>query len=265
VVVTLGELELRGTLLATGEDVEIRGDAKRNHPVVAPAVREALDRTVDEKISDWSFGIRFEEGYRYRESMIGWLRAAYLVGSCHHSGSGGRPPAAGLDRSGSESKRVASATATCSPRTGCRPAFSIRVYLGTKLQVSSTRWGRMLSGGKPAARRRWLAWRTLRRLRFVPPRQLRHLQGRPGPRDRLRRRLPAGTLARIPDELSAVEATPLMCAGITTYNSLRRRSPNGRRRRSSAPSARARRSPRSSVASWRRRRRRVGVGSALSW
>ncbi len=32
---------------------------------------------------------------------------------------------------------------------------------------------------------------------------------------------PAGTLALIPDQLSAVEAAPLMCAGITTYNSLR--------------------------------------------
>jgi D-arabinose 1-dehydrogenase-like Zn-dependent alcohol dehydrogenase len=32
---------------------------------------------------------------------------------------------------------------------------------------------------------------------------------------------PAGALARIPDGLSAVEAAPLLCAGITTYNSLR--------------------------------------------
>jgi D-arabinose 1-dehydrogenase-like Zn-dependent alcohol dehydrogenase len=31
----------------------------------------------------------------------------------------------------------------------------------------------------------------------------------------------AATLAKVPDELSAVEAAPLMCAGITTYNSLR--------------------------------------------
>jgi D-arabinose 1-dehydrogenase-like Zn-dependent alcohol dehydrogenase len=31
----------------------------------------------------------------------------------------------------------------------------------------------------------------------------------------------AGTLARIPDRLSAVEAAPLMCAGVTTFNSLR--------------------------------------------
>jgi len=31
----------------------------------------------------------------------------------------------------------------------------------------------------------------------------------------------AGAVARIPDELSAVEAAPLLCAGITTYNSLR--------------------------------------------
>jgi D-arabinose 1-dehydrogenase-like Zn-dependent alcohol dehydrogenase len=32
---------------------------------------------------------------------------------------------------------------------------------------------------------------------------------------------PAGALALIPEELSAVEAGPLMCAGVTTYNSLR--------------------------------------------
>jgi D-arabinose 1-dehydrogenase-like Zn-dependent alcohol dehydrogenase len=32
---------------------------------------------------------------------------------------------------------------------------------------------------------------------------------------------PAGTLARIPNELSADEAAPLMCAGVTTFNSLR--------------------------------------------
>ncbi len=32
---------------------------------------------------------------------------------------------------------------------------------------------------------------------------------------------PAGALAHIPDELSATEAGPLMCAGITTFNSLR--------------------------------------------
>jgi len=32
---------------------------------------------------------------------------------------------------------------------------------------------------------------------------------------------PAGALARIPDGLSATDAGPLMCAGITTFNSLR--------------------------------------------
>jgi len=32
---------------------------------------------------------------------------------------------------------------------------------------------------------------------------------------------PAGTLARIPEGLSAVEAAPLMCAGVTTFNPLR--------------------------------------------
>ncbi len=33
--------------------------------------------------------------------------------------------------------------------------------------------------------------------------------------------VPAAVLARIPDELTAQEAAPLMCAGITTFNSLR--------------------------------------------
>jgi D-arabinose 1-dehydrogenase-like Zn-dependent alcohol dehydrogenase len=32
---------------------------------------------------------------------------------------------------------------------------------------------------------------------------------------------PASALARVPDELSAVEAAPLMCAGVTTFNALR--------------------------------------------
>ena len=32
---------------------------------------------------------------------------------------------------------------------------------------------------------------------------------------------PATALARVPDELAAVEAAPLMCAGITTFNALR--------------------------------------------
>ena len=32
---------------------------------------------------------------------------------------------------------------------------------------------------------------------------------------------PAQSLAAIPDDLTAVEAAPLMCAGITTYNALR--------------------------------------------
>jgi D-arabinose 1-dehydrogenase-like Zn-dependent alcohol dehydrogenase len=32
---------------------------------------------------------------------------------------------------------------------------------------------------------------------------------------------PTEALASIPDELSATEAAPMMCAGITTYNALR--------------------------------------------
>jgi NADPH:quinone reductase-like Zn-dependent oxidoreductase len=33
--------------------------------------------------------------------------------------------------------------------------------------------------------------------------------------------VPATALALIPDELSAVDAAPLLCAGVTTYNALR--------------------------------------------
>jgi D-arabinose 1-dehydrogenase-like Zn-dependent alcohol dehydrogenase len=36
--------------------------------------------------------------------------------------------------------------------------------------------------------------------------------------------VPAGTLASIPEELNAPEAAPLMCAGVTTFNSLRQTS-----------------------------------------
>jgi D-arabinose 1-dehydrogenase-like Zn-dependent alcohol dehydrogenase len=43
---------------------------------------------------------------------------------------------------------------------------------------------------------------------------------------------PAGALALIPEGLSAVDAGPLMCAGVTTFNSLRN---SGARRRRSRP------------------------------
>src|SRR5437773_2121392 len=52
--------------------------------------------------------------------------------------------------------------------------------------------------------------------------------------------MPSGALARIPDGLSAAEAAPLMCAGVTTFNSLRHRGPGDRRQAS-----RGRRSARS--------------------
>jgi D-arabinose 1-dehydrogenase-like Zn-dependent alcohol dehydrogenase len=41
---------------------------------------------------------------------------------------------------------------------------------------------------------------------------------------------PAIALALVPEELSAVEAAPLMCAGITTYNALRNTPARGRSR-----------------------------------
>jgi D-arabinose 1-dehydrogenase-like Zn-dependent alcohol dehydrogenase len=33
--------------------------------------------------------------------------------------------------------------------------------------------------------------------------------------------VPAQALARVPDELSGIDAAPLMCAGVTTFNALR--------------------------------------------
>ena len=35
---------------------------------------------------------------------------------------------------------------------------------------------------------------------------------------------PAESLALIPDDLAAIDAAPLLCAGVTTYNALRRSS-----------------------------------------
>ena len=81
--------------------------------------------------------------------------------------------------------------------------------------------------GRRASRRR-LARRTLRPLRVLPPRGLRDLPGPAqipgitfdgGHADYVV--APAVALARIPEGLSAADAAPLMCAGITTFNSLR--------------------------------------------
>jgi hypothetical protein len=79
VVVEFGGVPFRATLLATGDNVEILGDRRRNDPAIQSPLREVLDRAVDEGIVGWSFRIGFEEGYRQRESLVGWLRAGYLV------------------------------------------------------------------------------------------------------------------------------------------------------------------------------------------
>ena len=68
-------------LKATGENVEIRADVERNHPTTPGAVQAIFARIVSERGrgAGWSLGLRFEEGFRHRESLIAWLRAAYLV------------------------------------------------------------------------------------------------------------------------------------------------------------------------------------------
>jgi hypothetical protein len=78
VVVDVGGVPFRATLMATGENVEIRGDAERNHPAVPGAIMAIFERIVADGGTGWSLGLRFEQGYRLRQSLIGWLRAAYL-------------------------------------------------------------------------------------------------------------------------------------------------------------------------------------------
>ncbi len=78
------------------------------------------------------------------------------------------------------------------------------------------------------SRRRRLVRRLRRHLRSLPPRRLHDVPQPADPRNRLRRRLRAvrrragHRAGAYPNELTAVEAAPLMCAGITTFNPLRR-------------------------------------------
>ena len=94
--------------------------------------------------------------------------------------------------------------------------------------ASSTRSARASPAGRRPARRRRLARRLLRLLRPLPAGRFLRLPDRAASdRHHLRRRLrrihdrARRRLALIPDELSAVDAAPLMCAGITTFNALR--------------------------------------------
>src|SRR2546427_794572 len=76
---------------------------------------------------------------------------------------------------------------------------------------------------------RWsrLARRAGRDLSCLPSRRFRELRERKDMRHHLRRRLsgimvaPVEALAQMPESLDAAEAAPLMCAGVTTFNSLR--------------------------------------------
>jgi hypothetical protein len=42
-------------------------------------VQAIFERIASERGAGWSLGLRFEEGFRHRESLVAWLRAAYLV------------------------------------------------------------------------------------------------------------------------------------------------------------------------------------------
>jgi hypothetical protein len=79
VVVDVGGVSLRAMLKATGENVEIRVDVERNHPAVPGTAQSMFERIVADRGTGRSLGLRFEERFRIRESLIGWLRAAYLV------------------------------------------------------------------------------------------------------------------------------------------------------------------------------------------
>ena len=84
------------------------------------------------------------------------------------------------------------------------------------------------SNGSWPACRCWLAWRQLWLLRSLPARRIFCVHSgieHDGHfvRWRLRRihDCAGEALARVPDELSAIDGAPLMCAGITTFNALR--------------------------------------------
>lgn len=64
----------------TGSSMLVLGSPRHNDPRVQRAWKDELDQLVDEGVGDErKFEISLHRGYRHRNALIGWLRAAYLV------------------------------------------------------------------------------------------------------------------------------------------------------------------------------------------
>lgn len=79
-VLEIGGQELNVTVKAVGREVQAFGIPEGNDPAVEKAVTLHFDDQVERGAwSDKEFKLRFVDGFRNRESLLGWLRAAYLV------------------------------------------------------------------------------------------------------------------------------------------------------------------------------------------
>ena len=130
---------------------------------------------------------------------------------------------------GSRSRPAASATATPSPRRACFPAFNIRACPATRSSGRIDAIGANVRGWSDG-QRVGVGWHggncgycdACRRgdaFACETETLITGVTSDGGYADYMI--APAAALARVPDELSAVEAAPLMCAGITTFNALR--------------------------------------------
>ena len=138
-------------------------------------------------------------------------------------------PKPGAGRCASRCRPAAFATATCSRKKARGPAFSIPAFRDMKSRASSTKWAPAFRTWKTGpARRRRLARRPRRHVSSQCRRgDFRNCQNLKIPGIsydggyQQYMVAPVEALVAIPDSLSDVEAAPLLCAGITTYNALR--------------------------------------------
>ena len=136
-------------------------------------------------------------------------------------------PSRGAVRSASKSKPAASATAMRSRKKDSGPDFSIRGYQVTRLPVASTQSAPTSHSGSPVNASE--SDGTVATAFSVTPaagetsfcassKESQPLASTAATPNMV---APAEAVALMPDDLPAAEAAPLMCAGITVFNSLR--------------------------------------------
>src|SRR5258707_12812648 len=125
-------------------------------------------------------------------------------------------------------KPVVFATVTCSPKKALGPEFSIPAFQDTKSRASSMNWVPVFPCGEKG-QRVGVGWHggqdgTCLSCRRGDFRNCRNLKIPGISYDGGYQQYmvaPVEALAAIPESLSDVEAAPLLCAGITTFNALR--------------------------------------------